>query len=117
MTQAERRTFLIQRLLEEQHRYRDLQIPSGEAEQKSLLRALMNVRPPKPIGKDFLAVQDAYLREETVRKGVTDIAGLTPVEPGICLWQGDITTLKCGAHRQRRQQRYDGLLCPLSRLY
>ncbi len=97
MTQAERRTFLIQRLLEEQHRYRDLQIPSGEAEQKSLLRALMNVRPPKPIGKDFLAVQDAYLREETVRKGVTDIAGLTPVEPGICLWQGDITTLKCGA--------------------
>ena len=97
MTQEERRIFLIRKLLSEQPRYRDLQIPSDEAEQRTLLRALMNVRPPQPIGADFLAVQDAYLREETAQKSVTDIADLAPVEPGIYLWQGDITTLKCGA--------------------
>ena len=97
MTQKEKREFLIQKLMDEQPRYRDMQIPSGEAEQKTLLRSLMNVRPPLPAGEDFLAVQDAYLREETVRKGVTDIADLAPMEPGIYLWQGDITTLKCGA--------------------
>ncbi len=97
MTQAERRTFLIQKLMDEQPRYRGLRIPSGEAEQRQLLRSLMNVRPPRPMGDDFLTVQDAYLREETVRRGVTDSADLTPVEPGIYLWQGDITTLKCGA--------------------
>ena len=97
MTQAERRTFLIQKLIDEEPRYRDLQIPSGEAEQKTLLRSLMNVRPPWPIREDFLAVQDEYLQEETARKGVTDIADLTPVGPGIYLWQGDITTLRCGA--------------------
>ena len=57
----------------------------------------MNIRPPLPIGEDFLTVQDAYLREETAQKGVTDITKLKPVEPGIYLWQGDITTLKCGA--------------------
>lgn len=97
MTQNERRTFLIQKLLSEQSRYRDLQIPPSEAEQKTLLRSLMNIRPPLPIGEDFLTVQDAYLREETAQKGVTDITKLKPVEPGIYLWQGDITTLKCGA--------------------
>ena len=97
MTQTERRAFLIQRLLDEEPRYRDMQIPRDTKGQKRLLRSLMNVRPPRPIGEDFLAVQDAYLREETARKGVTDIADLTPAEPGIYLWQGDITTLKCGA--------------------
>ncbi len=97
MTQAERRIFLIRFLLREDPRYRDLEVPAGEADQKRLLRALMNVRPPRPVGADFLAAQDAYLREETARKGVTDAAGLTPAEPGIYLWQGDITTLKCGA--------------------
>ncbi len=97
MTQTERRIFLIRVLLQENRKYRELQIPSGEAEQKKLLRSLMNVRPPRPIGEDFLTVQDGYLREETARKGVTDITDLTPVESGIYLWQGDITTLKCGA--------------------
>ena len=97
MTQAERRIFLIQKLLGEQPRYRDWKIPVSETEQRKLLRSLMNVRSPLPAGEDFLAVQDEYLREETARKGVTEIADLTPIEPGIYLWQGDITTLKCGA--------------------
>ena len=97
MTQIERRTFLIQKLIDEQPRYRDLEIPSDEAEQKRLFRSLLNVRPPRPIGEEFLTVQDEYLREETARKGITDIADLTPAEPGIYLWQGDITTLRCGA--------------------
>ena len=97
MSQAEKRKFLIQKLMDEQPRFQKLQTPPEAAEQKTLLRSLMNIRPPHPIGEDFLTVQDAYLREETARKGVTDIADLTPVEPGIYLWQGDITTLKCGA--------------------
>ena len=97
MTHTEKRAFLIQKLIGEQPQYRELQISSDEAEQKTLLRSLMNVRTPRPIGEDFLVVQDEYLREETARKGITDIADLTPVEQGIYLWQGDITTLKCGA--------------------
>ena len=95
--QREKREFLIHKLIDEQPRYRDLQIPVDEAEQKALLRSLMNVRPPLPIEDDFLTVQDTYLREETARKGITDIADLTPATPGIYLWQGDITTLKCDA--------------------
>lgn len=57
----------------------------------------MNIRPPKPVSEDFLAVQDDFLKEEIFSKGITDIADLVPSEDGIYLWKGDITTLKCGA--------------------
>ena len=97
MTQSERQKFLIERLIAEQPRYKDLTIPHSEAERKKLLRSLFNVRMPKSIDEDFLKIQDEYLREENTQKGITDIADLTPAADGIYLWQGDITTLKCGA--------------------
>ncbi len=97
MKQTERRLFLIQKLMEEDPQYRELRIPDDETGRKRLLRSLMNVRPPRPAGEEFLAVQDAYLQEETAAKGITDLADLTPVEDRIYLWQGDITALRCGA--------------------
>lgn len=97
MLQSERRNYLINKLLAEQVQYKDIAARQSEAEQKRLLRALMNVRAPKPIGEDFLKIQDEYLQTELSEKGVTDIADLTPVEGEIYLWRGDITTLKCGA--------------------
>ena len=112
MTQSERRKFLIERLIAEQPRYRDLAIPQSEAERKKLLRSLFNVRMPKSIDEDFLKIQDEYLREETVQKGITDIANLTPVSNGIYLWQGDITTLKCGAVVNAANSRMLGCFVP-----
>ena len=97
MNQSEKRQFLIRQLLDEQPRYRGLRIPSGETEQRQLLRSLFNIRMPGPVDDSFLEVQDAYLREETKRKGITALSDLTPVEPGLYLWQGDITTLACDA--------------------
>lgn len=97
MLQSERRNYLINKLLAEQAQYSDIAVPQSEAEQKRLLRALMNVRAPKPIGEDFLKIQDEYLQTELNEKGITDMADLTPMEDGVYLWRGDITTLKCGA--------------------
>lgn len=97
MNQQERRRFLIQELIRESRTYEDMQIPQSEAEQKLLLRALMNVRAPKRISDTFLQIQDEYLREETKQKGVTDLDSLTPIQDGLYLWQGDITTLRCDA--------------------
>ncbi len=97
MTQTERRVFLIQALLDEQPQYQSITVPKTAEEQKVLLRSLLNVRPPKPIGDDFLAVQDAYLQAEIAAKGITGIADLSPIKDGLYLWQGDITTLRCGA--------------------
>lgn len=97
MNQRERRIFLIQTLIDESSEYHGLRIPADTSGQKKLLRSLMNVRRPAPIGEDFLKVQDEYLQEEIRAKGITDLSDLTPVEEGIYLWQGDITTLRCGA--------------------
>ncbi len=96
-TQEARRVFLIRALLDEDDEYSGIRIPAGEAAQKKLLRSLLNVRPPRPAGDDFLKLQDEYLREETARKGITDIDALIPVSDGIYLWRGDITTLRCEA--------------------
>lgn len=95
MTQAERRLFLINYLLKE--RNETAEILHDEYNQKRLLRSLFNVRMPAPVDEDFLKIQDAYLREETANKGITDIADLEPIQKDIYLWQGDITTLKCDA--------------------
>ena len=97
MNQSEKRLFLIQSLLKERPEYRDLSIPSESDSQRQLLRGLMNIRAPQRTDADFLKTQDAYLQGETAAKGITDIAGLTPIQPGLYLWQGDITTLKCDA--------------------
>ena len=97
MNQSEKRLFLIQSLLNERPSCQKEIIPADSERQKILLRGLMNVRRPVRIGADFLQVQDAYLQDETAAKGITDIADLTPIQPGLYLWQGDITTLKCDA--------------------
>jgi len=97
MNQAERRQYLIRYLLDEELRYRQMEIPTDEAGQRQLLRSLFNLRLPAPIGADFLKVQDEYLQEQTRRKGITELSGLRPLEPGLYLWRGDITTLRCDA--------------------
>lgn len=95
MTQTERRLFLIEYLLSESGER--IGIPADEYNQKRLLRSLFNIRMPKDTSAEFLKIQDAYLQEENHRKGITDLADLEPVQDGLYLWQGDITTLKCGA--------------------
>ena len=97
MTQDERRRYLIEMLVKERPEYAKITIPTDEQAQKRLLRSLLNVRLPQPISREFLAVQDAYLQEETQRKGITDLADLHPVQENLYLWQGDITTLRCDA--------------------
>ena len=97
MNQSEKRLFLIQSLLQENPAYRDMGIPTDTNSQRQLLRGLMNLRAPQHAEADFLQMQDEYLQGETAVKGITYITDLTPVQPGLYLWQGDITTLQCDA--------------------
>lgn len=97
MTQTERREYLLRFLLQERPEYQGLSVPAQESDQKILLRSLMNLRPPAPIAQEFLTVQDDYLQEALGQRGITSLSELQPVMNGIYLWQGDITTLECGA--------------------
>ena len=85
-------------MLSESSRYRDAVIPDDDEEQKRLLRALMNVRPPEPVS-EFLKIQDAYLSAERDRAGIVDAEALPHLrsDSRLVLWQGDITTLKADA--------------------
>ena len=112
MNQSERRRYLIQELLNEQKEYSNYSIPEDSQGQKDLLRGLLNVRAPKMLSREFLKIQDEYLKEETEKKGITELADLTPVEQGIYLWQGDITTLRCDAIVNAANSRMTGCYAP-----
>ena len=97
MTQDEKLDFLLRRLLAERKEYASIRMPDSVSEKRHLLRSLMNVRPPIPASAEFLAVQDAYLQARLSERGVTRLGELKPAQPGIYLWQGDITTLAADA--------------------
>lgn len=97
MNQSERRLFLIQSLLNENPSYPKGNVPEDASRQRQLLRGLLNLRAPQDCPPDFLQVQDDYLQGELAVRGITDSADLTPMQPGLYLWRGDITTLKCDA--------------------
>lgn len=97
MNQSERRKYLIGALLKESRMYQRIQLPSYTDEQKQLLRSLMNVRPASPITEEFEAVQDEYLKDANAEKGFITLSDMDELQPGIFLWQGDITRLNVGA--------------------
>ena len=89
--------FLINYLVSERDDLGGMQMPESEQDKFRLYRSLVNIRPAWEADESFLRAEDEYLTALTAHKGITDIADLTPVQDGIYLWKGDITTLKCGA--------------------
>lgn len=61
MTHHEKRLYLIKELLSELPQYKNAEIPDNATDQKHLLRSLMNIRPPRPIGTEFLKILDAIV--------------------------------------------------------
>ena len=97
MTQTQRLLYMIDYLIHERADREEIAVPADEAARKQLLRALMNIRMPKPVSKEFLTVQDAYLQQESRQKGIVTLSDLEPMAEGIYLWQGDITRLRVDA--------------------
>ena len=112
MTQTERRKYLIAALLKEQPQYSEIEIPTSEQEQKILLRSLFNIRMPLPVNNEFLTIQDTYLQEEVRQKGITSVVDLQPLQNGLYLWQGDITTLQCDGIVNAANSQMLGCFCP-----
>lgn len=92
---------LNQLLLSEMPEYRAqaAEVAEEQKAQRGLLRALMNVRPPRPLSAEFLDLQDELLAAEREERGVVDAAALPaiPADARIALWQGDITRLRVDA--------------------
>ena len=84
MNRTDNIDFCIRYLLEQCRAQAD--IPDTLHDKQQLLRTLMNIWEPQPLGGEFLAAQDAELQMQLQDKGV--------VEPDGTLWKGDITRLK-----------------------
>lgn len=114
MTQLERLHQLNHLLLNEMPQYKGQAENFGRDEQSQfrLFRSLVNVRPPVPVDPEFIRVQDEYLQRVLDSRGVTDIRSLTPGKGDLYLWQGDITTLRCGAIVNAANSQMLGCFCP-----
>lgn len=99
MNQGQRIEYLINYLQKKETYdfYKKTPIPNNYENQKSLLRALMNVREPYDVDDCFIKIQDEYLKQRNKERGITYIDDLYPIVENIYLWKGDITTLKCDA--------------------
>lgn len=101
MTHSEQIQALNETLLAEMPAYQSqaASFPKSQTAQRRLLRSLMNVRPPMPLNREFLIMQDALLSDERDSKGVVDGAALPAVNghPRIAVWRGDIIRLKVDA--------------------
>ncbi len=109
MNHEEKLDYLINYLLTEGG-YRD-ETPSALPEKKRLLRALFNVRPPKPISAEFLRIQDEYLSEVLSKKQIAD-AKTFSYRDGIAVWRGDITLLKADGIVNAANSRLLGCFAP-----
>lgn len=95
--QNQKLKYLIDYLLSERNDLGKIEIPENIAGQFRLYRSLVNIRSVMKADDEFLKTEDEFLTSLIAEKGITNIADLKPIENGIYLWKGDITTLKCGA--------------------
>ena len=114
-TQEEQRIWLIDHLKAENPIYKKVPTPADEQGQKDLLRSLMNVREVKPVSGEFLSVQDAYLRRESIIKGIVDVESIPACagDPRLSIWQGDITRLKADAIVNAANSQMQGCFIPM----
>ena len=97
----ERLDFLIDYLIKENKSIDIKKIPQNTSDKKRLYRSLCNIREPLPISEKYIKIENEFLKEENIIKGIIDAEVLKPFVnykgTEVCLWQGDITILKIDA--------------------
>ncbi len=91
--------------------YKNLNVEKEE--RRDVLRALMNLRMPGPLPEKLLQLQDDFLREEAMEKGIITPEQIPSVKEQygvsgglaerISVWQGDIAGLSCRLLLSMRQ--------------
>lgn len=97
----EKLDFLINYLIKENESIEVKEIPQNTSDKKRLYRSLCNIREPLPISEKYIKIENEFLKEENEEKCIIDSNDITQFAKykgtQICLWKGDITTLKIDA--------------------
>ena len=72
-------------------------IPKNYKEKRFLLRGIINLREPYPISEEILKLEDNLLKLELKEKQITDSKSIKIIKNKMCIYLGDITTLKTEA--------------------
>lgn len=93
ITQEQRLDYLVEEFKADSDKYKDLQVPGYTEGKQRILRSLMNIRMPRTLSSDVLAVQDEYLTSRAEEKGKVHLSDIPVIRDGLSIWQGDITRL------------------------
>lgn len=103
MNQEQRLDYLVNKFKEDSGEYRNLKVGNTIEEKRIALRSLMNIRMPKSMSEEVTLVQDEFLKEEAIEKGIVRLDDIPtmkeqygsndPYADKISIWQGDITRL------------------------
>ena len=96
-TQNGRLDYLVEEFKTDSVQYRDLETPKDTEGKRRILRSLMNIRMPRKMNEEVLAVQDDYLRERIRGNGIVELSDIPVLKDGLSIWQGDITRLAVDA--------------------
>ena len=97
MTQDQRLAYLVEQFKADSDEYKYLETPKDTEGKRRILRSLMNIRMPKALPDDVLAVQDEYLTGRAEEKGIVRLSDIPEIRDGLSIWQGDITRLAVDA--------------------
>ena len=111
--QNQRLDYLVEAFKDDSVEYANLQTPSDIGGKRRILRSLMNIRMPRTIAPDVLAVQDEYLSEIAREKGIVTLKEIPVIRNRMSIWQGDITRLEVDAIVNAANSQMIGCFVPM----
>ena len=96
-TQEQRLDYLVEEFKTDSGEYKNLRTPADPEGKRRILRSLMNIRMPRELPDEVLAVQDEYLSGRAEEKGIVRLSDIPIIRDGLSIWQGDITRLEVDA--------------------
>lgn len=80
MTQNQRLEALVEAFKTDSIQYKNVETSQDTEGKRRILRSLMNIRMPRAISDEVLSIQDAYLKERAIEKGIVQLSDIPVIK-------------------------------------